>query len=149
MFCSPCFLFSGAWFNGKFVFSPFCNWKKAIGTSHGVLKGHSLSQAHQPYVEQAVTFIAVIEKNKQSIKSQLSKGFDKQVQLNMRALLSITDSIQFLVKQGLALTGRNWDKCKKRGDGNLTSLLDFLSKYTVLISSLIFTDHPKMQVFVT
>ena len=33
-------------------------------------------------VEQAASFIAIMEKNQQSIKSQLSEAYDNQVQLN-------------------------------------------------------------------
>ena len=70
-------------------------------------------------------------------ESQLSEAYEKQVQLNTRALLLIIDSIQFLVKQGLGLRGSNRDKGSKRG-WNFTSLLDFLSKYSTNL-------HPKMQ----
>ncbi len=135
VFCGPCFLFSLVRFNSEFVSSPFRNWKKAVGTTHGKLNRHSESQTHKQCVEQAVSFIAVMEKNRQSIKSQLSEAYDKQVQLNTKALLSIIDSIQFLVKQGLGLRGSNWDNCSKREDGNFTSLVDFLSKYNAGLQS--------------
>ena len=86
-------------------------------------------------MEQAVSFIAVMEKNKQSIKSQLSEAYDKQVQLNTKAVLSIIDSIQFLVKQGVSLRGSNWDNGSKREDGNFTSLIALLSKYSADLES--------------
>ena len=63
------------------------------------------------------------------------KHYDKQVQLNTRALLLIIDSIQFLVKQGLGLRGSNWDKGSKRENGNFTSLLEFLCKYSADLKS--------------
>ena len=88
-------------FNSKFVSSHFYNWKNAVATSHGILNCRSQSQTHKQCVEQAVSFIAVMKKNKQSIKSQFSEAYDKQVQFNTRALLLIVDSIQFLVKQRL------------------------------------------------
>lgn len=135
VFCAPCFLFGRAHFNSEFVSSPFRNWKNATGTSRGALNRHSLSQTHQECVEQAASFIAVMEKNQQSIKSQLSAAYDNQVQLNTRALLSIIDCIQFLVKQGLGLRGSNWDKGAKKEDGNFTSLLDFVSKYSADLKS--------------
>ena len=83
-------------------------------------------------MEQVVSFIAVMEKNKQSIKSQLSEAYDKQVQLNTRALLLIVDRIQFPVKHVIGLRGSNWDKGSKREDGNFT---DFLSKYSADLKS--------------
>ena len=86
-------------------------------------------------MEQAVSFIAVMKKNKQSIKSQFSEAYDKQVQFNTRALLWIINSIEFLVKQGLGLRGSNWDKGSKREDGNFTSLLNFLSRYSADLKS--------------
>ena len=107
--------------NSEFFFSPLHNWKNAVGTSHGILNRHSLSQTHRQCMKQAVSFIAVMEKNKLSIKSQLSEAYDKQVQLNTRALVLIIDS--------------NWDKGSKREDGNFTSLLDFLSKYSANLKS--------------
>ena len=135
VFCGPCFLFSRVRFNSEFVTSHFHNWKNAVGTCNGKLNRHSESQTHKQCMEQAVTFIAVMEKNQQSIKSQLSEAYDKQVQLNTKALLSIIDAIQFLVKQGLGLRGSNWDKGSKREDGNFTGLLDFLSKYNADLQS--------------
>ena len=71
-----------------------------------------------------------MEKRADSIKSQLSEAYEKQVQANTAALLAMVDSIQFLVKQGLGLRGSNWVKGSKREDGNFSSLLDFLSKYS-------------------
>ena len=76
-----------------------------------------------------------MEKSQKSIKSQLSEAYDNQVQLNMTALQVIVDSIQFLIKQGLGLRGSNWDKGTKREDGNFTSLLDFLGKYSAELKS--------------
>ena len=86
-------------------------------------------------MEQAVSFIAVMKENKQSIKSQLSEVYYKQVQLNAKAFLSIIDSIQFLVKQGLGLKGSNWDEDSKREDGNFTHLVALLSKYSADLES--------------
>ena len=57
------------------------------------------------------------------------------MQANTAALLVIVDSIQFLVKQGLGLRGSNWVKGSKREDGNFSSLLDFLSKYSPELKS--------------
>ena len=135
VYCGPCFLFSQVRFNSEFVSSPFRNWKNAVGTSCGILNRHSQSETHKQCMERAVSFIAVMEKNKQSIKSQLSEAYDKQVQVNTRALLAIIDGIQFLVKQGLGLRGSNWDKGSKREDGNFTSLVDLLSKYNADLES--------------
>ena len=97
-------------------------------------------------MEQAVSFIAVMEKNKQSIKSQLSEAYDKQVQLNTRALLLTVDCIQFPVKHVIGLRGSNWDKGSKRKDGNFT---DFLSKYSAGLKSHLHRSPPKCKVFVT
>ena len=55
--------------------------------------------------------------------------------MNTKALLLITDTIQFLVKQWLGLGGNNWDKGSKREDGNFTSLLDFLSNNSTDLKS--------------
>ena len=71
-----------------------------------------------------------MEKKTDSIKSQLSEAYDKQVHANTTALLTIVGSIQFLIKQWLGLRGSNWDKSAKREDGNFSSLLDFLSSYS-------------------
>ena len=68
VFCGPCFLFSQVRFNSECVASPFHNWKNAVGTVHGTLNRHSQSQSHKQCVEQAVSFIAVMEKNKHPIK---------------------------------------------------------------------------------
>ena len=65
----------------------------------------STSRSHLQCLEQAVTFIAVMDKKQPSIQSQLSDSYDSQVQQNSNALLSIVDIIQFLIKQGLALRG--------------------------------------------
>ena len=116
-FCAPCFLFSKARLNSEFVSTPFHNWKNATGASRGALNRHSASQTHQQCVELAASFKGVVEKKGCSIKSQLSKTYDKQVQDNTAALLAIVDSIQFLVKQGLGLRGSNWDKSTKKEDG--------------------------------
>ena len=132
VFVGPCFPFSQVRFNSEFVSSPFRNWKYAVSTSHGILNHHPQSQTHKQCMEQAVSFIAVMEKNKQSIKSQLSEAYDKQVQLNTRALLLIVDRIQFPVKHVIGLRGSNWDKGSKREDGNFT---DFLSKYSADLKS--------------
>lgn len=135
IFCGPCFLFSHIRFNSEFVSSPFRNWKNAVGTSHGILNRHSLSKTHKQCVEQSFAFTSVMKRNKQSIKSQLSQTYDKQVQSNTRALLSIVDSIQFLAKQGLGLRGSTWDKGSKREDGNFTHLVELLSKYSADLES--------------
>ena len=67
VYCAPCFIFSKSHLNSEFVTSPFCDWKNAYGSSRGALNRHSLSQTHQHCLEQAVNFIAVVEKKKQSI----------------------------------------------------------------------------------
>ena len=126
MFCAPCFLFSKTHFNSEFITSPFCDWKNVTGASRGALNRHSLSQGHLQCVEQAVTFIAVMERKKPSIKSRLSDSYDKQVQQNTKALISIIDVIQFLTKQGLALRGPTWNKSTRRENGNFTTLIDLM-----------------------
>ena len=81
-----------------------------------------MSQTHQHCVEQAVSFIAVVEKNSQSIRSQISEAYDEQELLNTRDLLAIIDSIQFLTRQGLSMRGSNWDMSVQKEDGNFTSI---------------------------
>ena len=76
VFCGPCFLFSQVRFNSEFVFSPVHNKKNVVGNSHGIFNRHSQSQTHKQCMDQAVSFIAVM---KQSIKSQLSEAYEKQV----------------------------------------------------------------------
>ena len=90
--------------------------------------------------EKVDTFIAMIEKNQQSIKSQLSEVYDEQVHLNTKVQVLITDSIQFLVKQGTGLRGSNWDKGSKQEDGNFTTLVDFLSKLNANLQSHLHTS---------
>ena len=91
------FLFSKARINSEFVSTPFRDWKNATGASRGALNRHSASHTHQQCVKQAASFKAVMEKKADSIKSQLSEAYDKQVHANMTALLAIVDSIQFLI----------------------------------------------------
>ena len=79
-------------------------------------------------MEQAASFLAVMNKAQKSVRSQLSQAYNNQVQLNTRAPTVIIDSIQFLVKQGPALRGGNWDEADKSEDGNFTSLLEFMKK---------------------
>ena len=62
VFCAPCLLFSSARFNSEFITTPFCDWKNAVGTSRGTLNRHSSSRSHLQCLEQAVTFIAVMDK---------------------------------------------------------------------------------------
>ena len=121
--------------NNEFVSTPFCSWKNARGASRGALNRHSVSLMHQQCVEQAAGFRGVEEKRADSIKSQLSEAYDKQVQTNTAALLAIVDSILFLVKQGLGLRGSNWDRASKREDGNFSCLLHFVSKYSPELQS--------------
>ena len=90
-FCAPCFLFSKARINSEFVSTPFCNWKNATGASRGALNRHSAHHTHQQCVEQAASFKVVMEKKADSIKSQLSEAYDKQVQANTTALLAIVE----------------------------------------------------------
>ena len=134
-FCAPCFLFCKSRFNNEFDSKPFRNWKNATGTSRGSLNSHALSQSHRQYMEQAASFLAIMNKAQKSLRSQLSQAYDNQVQLNTRALTVIIDSIQFLVKQGLALRGGNWDKAAKNEDGNFTSLLEFMKKHSPELKS--------------
>ena len=129
IFCAPCFLFNNSR-NIDFITKPFRDWKNAVGTSRGALNRHSLSENHQLCVEKSVNFIAVMEKKQKSIKSQLSKAYDSQVQQNTRALTAIVDIIQFLIKQGLAFRGHRWDKVAKRENGNFSMLINFLSAYS-------------------
>ena len=79
-----------------------------------------------------------MDKKELSLRSQLSEEYDRQVQLNTRALLAIVDCIQFLVKQGLGLRGSDWDKSTKRENGNFSRLIDFLSEYNAELKS-----HPQ------
>ena len=129
-----CFLFSRARFNIEFVSSPCCNWKNAVG-SRGKLNHHAESQSHKESSEKAARFIAIMDKKELSIRSQLSEEYDRQVQVNTRALLAIIDCIQFLVKQGLGLRGSDWDKSTKRENGNFSRLIDFLSEYNAELKS--------------
>ena len=73
-------------------------------------------------MEQADSFIAVMEKRKMFIRSQLSADYDKQVLENAKA---ISDVIQFLTKQGLALRVYHWNKVTRREDGNFRASLSF------------------------
>ena len=152
IYCAPCFLFSDSRFNDEFVKSPFKDWKNATGTSRGTLCRHSSSPCHLRCKEQAVTFIAVMERRRPSVKSHLSDAYSKQVEQNTKALLSIIDAIQFLVKQGLPLRGHHWNKDLKREDGNLSKLIDFLSSYCSDLNSHLHTSaknarylSPKIQ----
>ena len=85
--CAPCFLFNQSKHNDLFVKLPFNDWKNASGIKRSSLERHSNSQLHQSCNDQGVTFIAIMENRQQSVKSQLSKSYDKQVQQNTKALL--------------------------------------------------------------
>lgn len=135
IFCAPCLLFSSARFNSEFVTAPFRDWKNAVGTARGTLNRHSSSQNHIQCQERAIAFIAVMEKRKLSIKSQLSSVYDNQVQKNAKALVAIVDIIQYLVRQGLALRGHTWNKETKREGGNFSTMVDFVAKYSPELSS--------------
>ena len=91
VYCAPCFIFgrSGNLLNDELVQSPFSDWKNATGTTRGALHHHSQCQLHQSSNEKAINFLAVMEKHRQSVTSQLSKSYDVQVQRNTKALLSI------------------------------------------------------------
>lgn len=130
IFCAPCFLFCKSRLNKEFISKPFRNWKNATGTSRGSLNRHSASRSHKQCLEQAASFLAIMNKTQNSVRSQLSQAYDNQVQLNTKALTVIIDSMQFLVKQGLALRGCNWDKAAMSEDGNFTSLLELMRKYS-------------------
>ena len=77
-------------------------------------------------MEQADSFIAVVEKRKMFIRSQLSADYDKQVLENAKAII---DVIQFLTKQGLALRVYHWNKVTRREDGNFRAC-KISSKYS-------------------
>lgn len=130
VFCAPCFIFNNSRLI-DFIKSPFHDWKNAVGTSRGALNRHTASDNDQLSVEKSVSFIAIMQKNKKSIKSQLSSSYDKQVQQNTKALTCIVDAIQFLIKQGLALRGHHWNKTTKWENGNFSMLINFLSTYSL------------------
>ena len=73
-------------------------------------------------MEQAVSFIAVMEKRRMSVRSQLSADYDKQVQENTKALMAVIGVIQFLTIQSLALRGHHWNKDTRREDGNFSAM---------------------------
>ena len=77
-------------FNDEFVKSPFKDWSSATGTSHGTLCRHSSSHCHLRCKEQAVAFIAVMERRRPSVKSQLSDAYSKQVEQNNTLCQAIT-----------------------------------------------------------
>ena len=85
-----------------------------------------------------------MNKTQKSVRSQLSQAYDNKVQVNTRALTVIIDSIQFLVKQGLALRGSNWDKAANSEDGNFTSLLELMRKYSPQLKSHL-ENSPRMH----
>ena len=45
------------------------------------------------------------------------------------------DVIQYLIRQGLAFRGHNWSKDIQREDGNFSTLIDFLAKYSADLNS--------------
>ena len=51
-----------------------------------------------------------MNKKELSIRARLSEKYDRQVQINTKAII---DCIQFLVKQGLGLRGNERDKDRK------------------------------------
>ncbi|SMN01043.1 hypothetical protein SPONL_1736 [uncultured Candidatus Thioglobus sp.] len=137
VFCTPCLIFnnSGNHNNELFVKLPFYDWKNATGSIRGAFNRHSSSKTHKGSIEKAATFIAVMEKKQLSVKSQLSKAYDEDVQRNTKALVAIIDVIQLLIKQGLALRGHAWNKITRRESGNFSIMIDFLSSYSLELKS--------------
>ena len=122
-------------FNSEFIKEPFRDWKNATGALRGCLNRHNASLNHLQCVEKAANFLAVMDKNRLSIKSQLSNEYEKQVQVNTRALLAIIDVIQFLANQGIALRGHHWNKVTHRENGNFSTMIDFLANYSTELRS--------------
>lgn len=135
VFCAPCYLFDNAHVSNEFASTPFSDWKNAIGKAHGAFNRHSLSQNHSSCSERAASFLAVMDKRMPSIRSQLNTSYHSQVERNRKALISIVDSIQFMIKKGLPLRGHSWNKDTKREEGNLCEMVNFVSKYSVELDS--------------
>ena len=73
----------------------------------------------------------MVEKKAPSIKPQLVKAYDQQVEKYTKASLSMVDAIQFTIKQGIAQRGHSCNKGTKRENGNLTMLVDILASYSL------------------
>lgn len=134
IFCSSCFLFSNVHFNGGFVSSPFRDWKNAVGKTRGALRRHSMSACHRQCIQQAAALIAVVEKKSPSIKSRLVTSYDLQVERNTKALVSIIDTLQYTIKQGIAQRGHSWNKTTRRENGNFSMLIDLIATYSPCLS---------------
>jgi hypothetical protein len=140
IYCAPCVLFNTVVTtssNNELVKVPFKDWKNAVGKKRGTLDRHSVTQLHQSCNNQASTFIAVMENRQKFVKTQLSVIllYSTQVEQNAKALLCVIDSLQFLIKQGLPVRGHNWSKETRREDGNFSSMIDFLAKYSSDLAS--------------
>ena len=94
-----------------------------------VLHRHSSAHSHIQCQEQAVTFVAVMERKIPTIKSHLDAKYEVQIQQNTQVLLAIVDVIQFLTKQGIALRGHSWHAEERREDGNFSTLINFVANY--------------------
>ena len=86
-------------------------------------------------MEPAVSFIAVMEKRRMSVRSQLSADYDKQVQENTKTLMAVIGVIQFLAIQSLALRGHHWNKDTRREDRNFSAFMDFSAKHSAELNS--------------
>ena len=124
IFCAPCFLFCDSHVNGEFVSSPFQDWTNATGIFCGALYHHSLSFSRQQCNQQAVALIAVIEKKVPSIKSQLVKAYDQQMENKPKHFFQLL--MQF--KAGYRSEGHCWNRDTKQETGIL-NMFDLLASY--------------------
>lgn len=107
-----------------FSLKGFTNWKNALER----FERHQNSQPHH----HAVTAIA---QDAAPINSQLSTAWSKQQQNARHCLQSIVGSMQFLIRQGLALRGHG------KEDGNLFQHLKYKAKDDVCLSDWLTRCH--------
>ena len=138
-FCKYCVLFGKCEASvkelGVLVNRPLINFKKATEklTEHfySASKGCSRGKRfHQAAYEEAVTFVSVMDNQSLRIDHQLSSERQKQIAENRLKLQSITETILFCGRQGIALRGYRDDTSAvlenpDSNHGNFLALLQF------------------------
>lgn len=131
--CKYCVIFneheggSGSQKLGKFVLTPFSNWKHAIEE----FNKHDNNKYHKMTLLKFDCLMSVSNKTTDSILIQLDKKLKSEIEQNRAKLKPIIETVMFCGRQGLPLRGHrdsgpiNCDNPPVENDGNFRSLLRF------------------------
>ena len=126
IYCLACRLFpdSSHRRSKKFTSEPYRNWKDAIVD----LKSHAVTEYHLASAERLKAFIHTYENPSHRIDVAFAQNASETIEENRKILKSITKSLIFCGRQGLALRGHRDDdseKCEGYNHGNFKELLNF------------------------